>query len=77
VPQASGAEENDQARAAAAYNTSIYLMAGMPFLLVAGVGFWVGRALYRQATAESLAAAQRPADEGGRSCSLPSHADDL
>ena len=48
MPQASGAEDIDQTREAAAYNSSIYLMAGMPFLLVAGFGFGVYRSLNKR-----------------------------
>jgi hypothetical protein len=47
VPQASGSEETDQAREAAAYNSSIYLMAGMPFALLAFFGYRVARAVRR------------------------------
>jgi hypothetical protein len=75
VPQRSTAEEEDSQREAAAYNFSIYLMAGMPFLLVSGFGFWVFRGLRRHAAILSLSATQQPADEGGRPCSLPSHVD--
>jgi hypothetical protein len=45
VPASSGAEEDDQAREARAYNQSIYLMVGMPYLLVGGLGFMVYRSL--------------------------------
>jgi hypothetical protein len=75
VPQRSAAEEEDSQREAAAYNFSIYLLAGMPFLLVSGFGFWVFRGLRRHAATESLSAMQQPADEGGRLCSLPSPED--
>ncbi len=66
VPQKSAAEEEDSQREAAAYNFSIYLMAGMPFLLVSGWGFWVYRGLQRHAALEEPTATQQPADEGGR-----------
>src|SRR5262245_19036605 len=45
VPNASSAEEEDQARLARAYNNSILLMVGVPYLLVGAVGFLI----YRQA----------------------------
>ncbi len=45
VPSTTDAEEDDQTREARAYNSSIYLMAGMPYLLLGMVG--VG--LYRHA----------------------------
>ena len=75
MPQASGAEATDQSREASAYNLTIYLMAGMPFLLLAGFGFGVYRSLNRKAVADALAAPQQPADEGDHSCSIPSRAD--
>ena len=75
APQKSSAEQTDQQREAAAYNQSIYLMAGMPLLMLACGSFWVGRALRRHAAAEAQAA-RHAADEGGRACSLPSPADD-
>lgn len=56
VPNSSGAEEEDQYRLARAYNNSIYLMAGMPYLLVGGVGYLVYRGLKRRALAERLTA---------------------
>jgi LPXTG-motif cell wall-anchored protein len=43
VPASSGAEESDQAREANAYNNSIYLMVGVPYVLLGGVGFMVYR----------------------------------
>ena len=64
MPAASGAEETDQAREAAAYNASIYLMVGVPYLSLACVGFWVYRGLKRKAAADA-AARQRFAAEGG------------
>ncbi len=75
VPQKSDAEETDQQREASAYNFSIFLMAGTPFLLLAGFGFRVVRALRRQSAAVSLAA-QGTADEGGRLWLPHSPADD-
>ena len=75
VPQKSDAEETDQQREASAYNFSIFLMAGTPFLLLAGFGFRVVRALRRQAAAVSLAASGA-AVEGGRPWFTLSPADD-
>ena len=69
VPQAAGAEALDQSRESAAYNFSIYLMAGMPFLLLTSGGFWVYRGLKRVAAAEALAAPHRSVR--GQSCPLP------
>jgi hypothetical protein len=51
VQQTSGAEENDQMREAQAYNTSIYLMVGMPYLMLSALGFVVYRSLRQQETA--------------------------
>jgi hypothetical protein len=45
VPNSSGAEESDQQREAEAYNYSIYLMAGTPYLCLGVVGFMVYRSL--------------------------------
>jgi hypothetical protein len=65
VQDASGAEVEDQLREASAYNMSIYVMAGMPYLLLVGVGLFVYRGLKRKAAAdERLEAESRPADEG-------------
>ena len=51
MPSTSGAEDQDQMREARAYNNSIYLMVGMPYLLLGGVGYAVRRALRRHAAA--------------------------
>ena len=56
MPSTSRAEASDQQREAEAYNYSIYLMVGMPYLLVAAVGFFVYRGLRRKAQAERAAA---------------------
>jgi hypothetical protein len=69
VQDASGAEVEDQLREAAAYNVSIYVMAGMPYLLLVGVGLFVYRGLKRKAAAEAPVAESQPANEGGRLCS--------
>jgi hypothetical protein len=52
VPATSGAEAEDAMREAQAYNNSIYVMAGMPYLLFGGVSVWVYRGLRRKALAE-------------------------
>ena len=41
MQQSSGAEEDDQLREAQAYNSSIYLMVGMPYLMLGAFGFGV------------------------------------
>lgn len=56
MPNSSGAGEEDQAREARAYNTSVYLMVGMPYLLLGAVGVGVYRGLRQKALAESAAA---------------------
>lgn len=43
MQQSSGAEEDDQMREAQAYNSSIYLMVGMPYLMLGAFGFVVYR----------------------------------
>jgi hypothetical protein len=45
VPSTSDAEEDEQLREARAYNYSIYLMVGMPYLLLGLVGFGIYRGL--------------------------------
>jgi hypothetical protein len=47
VTSSSGADDDDSTREARAYNNSIYLMAGMPYLMLGGVGFWVYRGIRR------------------------------
>lgn len=71
MANASGAEEEDQSRVARAYNNSIYLMAGMPYLLLSGVGFLVYRGLKQKARLEQAAAAGQDGP-GDQSCPLPS-----
>jgi hypothetical protein len=56
VPNSSGAEDEDQRRLARAYNNSVYLMAGMPYLLLGVVGFLVYRGLRERARLEQLVA---------------------
>ena len=52
MQQTSGAEEIDQMREAQAYNTSIYLMVGMPYLMLSVLGFMVYRGLRQQAVVQ-------------------------
>ena len=52
MPSSSGAEESDQQREAEAYNYNIYLMVGTPYLLLAGLGFFVYRGLRRKHLAQ-------------------------
>jgi LPXTG-motif cell wall-anchored protein len=86
VPATSGSEEDDQTRLSRAYNNSIYLMAGMPYLLLGAVGFLV----YRRFRAHELArqpilspahplppgVAERTGPPGDGACSLPSRGGD-
>jgi hypothetical protein len=72
IPNSSGAEDDDQYREARAYNQSIYLMVGMPYLLLGVLGFKVYRGLKQKALAESRAAAEVPASPGDRPCPTPS-----
>jgi hypothetical protein len=68
----SGADEDDALREAHAYNDSIYLMAGMPYLMLGGVGFWVYRSIRRhnaitlpsEAPAPSPESAEQPQGSG-------------
>jgi hypothetical protein len=67
VSASSGAEEEDQMRLARAFNNSIYLMVGMPYLMLGVVGFLVYRGLRQKARMEQgLPARQDGA--GGLSC---------
>jgi hypothetical protein len=68
----SGAEDEDRYREARAYNNSIYLMVGMPYLLLGVLGFKVYRGLKQKALAESRAAVQAPDARGDRPCPNPS-----
>jgi hypothetical protein len=63
VPADSGAEESDAMREARAYNNSIYLMAGMPYLMLGGISYWVYRGLRRRALAEQAALSDPTAEE--------------
>jgi hypothetical protein len=74
VPSSSGAEDDDQYREARAYNNTIYLMVGMPYLLCAVLGFRIWRGLKQKALAEARAAL--PEDgRGEEPCPPPSTAD--
>jgi hypothetical protein len=69
----SGSEEfdTDPAREASAYNNSIYLMVGMPYLLLGVFGFMVYRGVNKNRAAQQ--AAGGPGTEG-YPCPLPSTA---
>ena len=68
--------ENDPFKEAQAYNYSIYLMVGMPYLLLGTVGFLVYRGLKQKARAEQASAGLAPAGgEEEHPCSDPSHVD--
>ena len=62
-------------REARAYNQSIYLMVGMPYLLLGAFSWWVYRGLRRKALADR-AAAEWPLDgKGDRPCPTASLAE--
>ena len=64
-------------REARAYNRSIYLMVGMPYLLLGTFGYLIYRGLRQKALAEQQAApAGQPDGQGDRSCSPRSRAED-
>lgn len=69
MPSTSGAEASDQQRESEAYNNSIYLMAGTPYLCLAVVGFLVYRAFRRKRLADQAALLQ--ADGTGAPPSSP------
>jgi hypothetical protein len=77
VPATSGAEADDQAREASAYNVNIYIMVAAPYLLLGAVGFLVYRGLRHMARNESLPDAAPPDGPGGRSCPPPSAPGDV
>jgi hypothetical protein len=52
VPLSNGGEEDEEMLVARAYNQSIYLMVGMPYLLLGGIGFLVYRGLRRRAASQ-------------------------
>ncbi|HKI33763.1 MAG TPA: hypothetical protein VKA46_18060 [Gemmataceae bacterium] len=64
-------EDTDPMREASAYNSSIYLMVGTPYLLLGAFGFYVYRGLKKNRAAR--AAAGGPGMEGFP-CPLPSTA---
>jgi hypothetical protein len=51
VPNTSGSEEDDQQREAQAYNSSIYLMVGMPYLLLGAFGYMIYRGIKKNGRA--------------------------
>ena|SRR5437764_9819277 len=51
VPSTTQATDDDQTREAAAYNKSIYLMVGMPYLLLSLFGFFLYRGLRKRTDA--------------------------
>ena len=57
--------DDDPFREDRAFNYSIYLMVGMPYLLLGAVGFFVYRGLRRRAELEGRAADRAPAREEG------------
>ena len=86
MPNSSGAEEDDQTRLSRAYNNSIYLMVGMPYLLLGAVGYLIYRGVRQKALAQQplpVEPGQAPdlsskghspggLTQGDRTCSLPS-----
>jgi hypothetical protein len=76
APGAASADEEDPARLSRAYNNSIYLMAGMPYLLLGTVGFLVYRRL-RPGSVGPMSPGEdvRSTHPGDRACSLPSRGD--
>ena len=62
-------------RQARAYNQSIYLMVGMPYLLLATVGFLVYRGLRKRPPGDpGRPLSGAPDEQGAGSCSPPSRA---
>jgi len=59
-----GDEEGDPHREARAYNNSIYLFVGMPYLLVGAFGFLVYRGIKKARQQHTTPAASPPADGG-------------
>jgi hypothetical protein len=68
---ASSSEDDDPLREARAYNRSIYLMAGMPYLLLGTVGFMLYRGFkaaqrnQARTTSEKTEAQDIPPDDRG------------
>jgi hypothetical protein len=76
VPDTSGAEAIDAERESQGYNRSIYLMAGMPYLLLGGMGLLIYRGYRRQAQgpAQQVALAGAATGGNGHVCaSLPAN----
>src|SRR5258706_16371813 len=69
VTDTSGADAVDQERESAAYNRSIYLMVGMPYLLLGGLGLMIYRGYRRQA--KEFAQRTADAETGGNGHVLP------
>jgi hypothetical protein len=65
VPDTSGAEALDAERESQGYNRSIYLMAGMPYLLLGGMGLLIYRGYRRQAQEPAQQVASAGAETGG------------
>ncbi len=63
MTSSSGAEEDDQYREARAYNNSIYLMVGMPYLSLGALGFLIWRG-FRQRDRAQREAMLPPSDAG-------------
>jgi hypothetical protein len=69
VQNSSGSEENEDPLAEArAYNRSIYLMVGMPYLLLGAFGFLIYRGLRQKALADQQAGRLPQPGEGDLSC---------
>ena len=67
--------DKDPFREARAYHLSVYLMVGMPYLLLGSVGFMIWRAVKQKERADQLVGPPQ-ADVGGRDSWLnPSRAD--
>ncbi len=65
VPDTSGAEALDAERESQAYNHSIYLMVGMPYLLLGGMGLLIYRGYRRQALEPTLKTTHAGPEIGG------------
>jgi hypothetical protein len=65
VPDTSAAEAKDAERESTGYNQSIYLMAGMPYLLLGGMGLLIYRGYRRQAKNRTQQPLDAAAGNGG------------
>ncbi len=77
VPDTSAAEKADAERESKGYNQSIYLMVGMPYLLLGGMGLLIYRGYRRQAKKLAQQPLGAGADNGGSGhvrASLPANA---